>query len=338
MIANPPAPGPDSGDRAGTGLEERASARASDPLRIAFLGPRGTLTHAALQTLALAGHADLAAKSSVSLAIDALRTDQVDAAFVPLESSIEGSVPATLDELVRGAPVVITHETYLPVSFDLLAKPGTQLINIRDVATHPHAEAQTRDWRAKYLPTANVTLIGSTALGAQGTAEGLYGSAIAHPSAGRRYGLSSIACDIADNPGAVTRFVMLRKPGPPPPPSGNDRTSIVAYLRKDRVGALLEILSECSSRGINLTRIESRPTKSSIGQYCFFLDCEGHVHEERVGDALAAIYRSCAEVRFLGSYPRGHGGAYSAARGLLDSDFVTSRRWLDRIRAGLHGV
>jgi len=141
-----------------------------------------------------------------------------------------------------------------------------------------------------------------------------------------------LAHDIADHRGAVTRFVLLTRAGTPPPASGNDRTTLVAYLRADHAGALLEILTEFASRGVNLTRIESRPTKERIGQYCFSIDCEGHIAEERVGDALAALKRVCADVRYLGSYPRRDGALDAVSRGRTDADFVGSRDWLARVR------
>ena len=275
--------------------------------RIAYLGPEGTFAHAAVGRVAGARTAELVPMANVSLAIDAVRDAGVDGAVVPLENSVEGAVPATLDELANGAPLVIAEEVYLDVAFDLMARPGTVIGDIRTVATHPHAEAQTRQWLNAQLPHAEVVLVGSTAGGAQAVAAGEFDAAVGAAVAGRLHGLATVAADIADNPGAVTRFVLLVRPRPPVPASGNDRTSLVAYLRADHSGALLEILTEFATRGVNLTRIESRPTKGRIGQYCFSIDCEGHLGDERVGDALAALRRICADVRYLGSYPRRDG-------------------------------
>jgi prephenate dehydratase len=300
-------------------------------LRLAFLGPIGTFTHAALLTLEIASCAELIPMASVILAIDAVRSGAADGAFVPLENSVEGAVPATLDELASPTPLLIAEEAYLPVVFDLLAKRGARLDRVRTVATHPHAEAQTRRWLNANIPQARIVLVDSTAAGAQAVAAGRFDAAIAHPAAAQVGQLSSLAHDIADNRSAVTRFILLKKNGVMPASSGNDRTSIIAYLRNDHAGALLDILAEFASRGINLTRIESRPTKSRIGQYCFFVDCEGHVADERVGDALAAVRRVCADVRFLGSYPRRHGTTAAIAVGSRDSDFVAARRWLAAI-------
>ncbi|HSY14634.1 MAG TPA: prephenate dehydratase [Jatrophihabitantaceae bacterium] len=305
---------------------------ANTPLRLAFLGPAGTFTHAALLNLPVAENAKLLPLATVTLAVDAVRTGQADGSLVPLENSVEGAVPATLDELAGGDQLVIAEETYLPVIFDLLAPAGTALADIRTVATHPHAEAQVRRWLIENLPAARVALVGSTAGGAEAVSLGQFDAAIAPTVSGQLYGLSSLAHDIADNPSGVTRFVLLTKPGTPPAPTGNDRTTLVAYLRDDHAGALLEILSEFATRAVNLTRIESRPTKSRIGQYSFSIDCEGHIADERVGDAVAALRRVCADVRFLGSYPRRDGEQGEVARGRTDDDFAQARSWLEQIR------
>ena len=301
--------------------------------RLAFLGPAGTFAHAALRALPVAEGAELLPMANVTLAIDALRAGQADGALVPLENSVEGAVPATLDELAGGEPLVIAEETYLPVVFDVLVRPGSTLSDVRTVATHPHAEAQTRRWLMTNLPDAKLAHVGSTAGGAQAVAAGEFDAAVAPEVAGELYGLTSLAHDVADNHGAVTRFVLLTHPAPPLAPTGNDRTTLVAYLREDHAGALLEILSEFSNRAVNLTRIESRPTKSGIGQYCFSIDCEGHIADERVGDAIAALHRICADVRFLGSYPRRDGTLGAIPNGRSDADFADARAWLDSVRS-----
>lgn len=302
------------------------------PPRLGFLGPAGTFAHGALRTLPIAQSANLVPYPSVTLAIDAVRSGDADGALVPLENSIEGAVPATLDELAGGEPLVIAEETYLPVVFDLLVRPGTALAGVHTLATHPHAEAQVRRFLHHTLPAVEVALVSSTAAGAQAVATTEYDAAIAPPVAGELYALEVLAHDVADHRGAVTRFVLLTRAGPPPPATGNDRTTLVAYLRADHSGALLEILTEFASRGVNLTRIESRPTKERMGQYCFSIDCEGHIADERVGDALSALKRICADVRYLGSYPRRDGALDAIPTGRADTDFVGSRDWLARVR------
>jgi prephenate dehydratase len=300
-------------------------------VRYAYLGPAGTFAEAALRTLP--DVVDTLPQPTVYAAIDAVRSGTADAAVVPLENSVEGSVASTLDELATGAPLRIAREVLLPVSFSLLVRPGTTAAAVRTVATHPHAEAQTRGWLRAHLPDAEVAFTGSTAGAAMAVGAGTYDAAVAAPIAGRHAGLAALAEDIADNPGAVTRFVLLTRPGPPPAPTGADKTSLVAFIRDDHTGALLEVLAEFAIRGVNLTRIESRPTGEQLGRYCFSVDCEGHLADARVADALAALHRVCADVRYLGSYPRG--GPAEPPRlppGRDDAAFAAAARWLAGLR------
>jgi prephenate dehydratase len=174
---------------------------------------------------------------------------------------------------------------------------------------------------------------GSTAGAALAVEQGEFDAAVAAPIAGVRANLTPLAEDIADNPGAVTRFVLLTRPGPPPPPTGLDKTSLVAFIRDDHTGALLEVLTEFAVRGVNLTRIESRPTGERLGRYCFSVDCEGHLADARVGDALAALRRICANVRYLGSYPRGGPGEPKPLPpGRDDAAFADAAAWLRQLR------
>ena len=276
------------------------------PARYAYLGPEGTFAEAALRTLPAAAKGDLQPQVSVTAALDAVRRGEADHALVPIENSVEGSVSATLDELAVGDLLMVTREVLLPVSFALMARPGTGLHQVRRVATHPHAAAQCRRWLTTALPDATVVPALSTAAAAAGLADGSanHDAAIAAPIAAERYRLEVLARDVEDYPDAVTRFVMVSRPGEPPLPSGHDKTSLVAFISDDHPGALLEVLTELSVRGVNLTRIESRPTGEGMGRYCFSIDCEGHVDDARLGEALSGLRRVCPDVRFLGSYPR----------------------------------
>ncbi|HYT10329.1 MAG TPA: prephenate dehydratase [Mycobacteriales bacterium] len=308
------------------------------PARFAYLGPEGTFAEAALRTLPAAAGGTPLPQPSVHAAIDAVRTGEADAAVVPLENSVEGSVATTLDELATGDPLVITREVLLPVTFALLARPGTTADGVKTLATHPHAEAQTRRWLREHLPAVEAHFTGSTAAAAVAVAHGEYDAAVAAPIAGVRNRLVALAEDIADTPGAVTRFVLLIRPGRPPEPTGADKTSLVAFIRHDHTGALHEVLTEFAIRGVNLTRIESRPTGERLGRYCFSIDCEGHVADARVGDSLAALRRICADVRYLGSYPRGGPGEPPRLPpGRDDAAFADAAAWLARLRDGGHG-
>jgi prephenate dehydratase len=292
-----------------------------------YLGPEGTFAEQAARLLAPGD--ELRSAVSVHAAVNALRTGTVDAACVPVENSVEGSVPATLDAMAESKPVLAVAETVLPIRFSVLVRPGTGAADVRTVATHPHAAAQVRCWLGTHLPDATTVLTESTSAAAVAVAEGQADAAVCAPVALRHYPLAELASEVHDRNDAKTRFLLLRRPGTVPPPTGMDRTSLVT-IAVDRPGALLEVLAEFALRGINLTRIESRPMKASLGEYQFFLDCEGHVAEDAVGDALAALHRRCSWVRFLGSYPRS-----GAPRPGPDPDgFTAAQDWLTNVRAG----
>jgi prephenate dehydratase len=306
------------------------------PARYAYLGPEGTFTEQALRSIPAAAHAELQPCPTVTVALDAVRNGEADGAVVPIENSVEGSVPVTLDELATGEPLMITREMTVPVAFSLLARPGTAPHDIAVVATHPHAAAQTRRWLALHLPDAEVVHASSTASAAAAVADPASGwdAAIAAPVAGEHYRLATLAKEIGDNPDAMTRFVLVSRPGPPPPRTSADKTSLVAFMREDHPGALLEILEQLTMRGVNLTRIESRPTGAALGDYCFSIDCEGHVQDARVGEALMGLRRVCADVRFLGSYERHDGKPASVRPGTTDAEFADASAWLARLRGG----
>jgi prephenate dehydratase len=306
------------------------------PARYAYLGPEGTFTEQALRTLPAAAKADLIPCPTVTVALDAVRGGEADGAVVPIENSVEGSVPVTLDELATGEPLMITREMTVPVAFSLLARHGVAADDVRRVATHPHAAAQTRRWLALHLPDAEVVHTTSTAFAAFMLTQPDPGwdAAVSAPVAGDHYRLATLATGIGDNPGAMTRFVLVSRPGPPPPPTGRDKTSVVAFMRDDHPGALMEILDQLAMRGVNLTRIESRPTGAALGNYCFSVDAEGHVADARVGEALMGLRRVCADVRFLGSYERHDGVAPDIRAGTTDAEFDDAAAWLARLRNG----
>ncbi|MEI7779193.1 MAG: prephenate dehydratase [Actinomycetes bacterium] len=300
----------------------------------AYLGPRGTFAETALRLLPAADGCEHVAFASVGLALAAVRRGEVAGALVPIENSIEGSVPSTLDDLASGDQLQIIDEVTIPVRFALIARPGTELASVKTVATHPHAEAQTRGWLYGFLPGVTLLPALSTAAAVQRLAEEPqpYDAAVAAPLAAELYGMQVLVEGIADNDEASTRFVLVSNPGPLPSPTGADKTTLFLYIREDHPGALLEILTEFAVRGVNLTRIESRPTKRALGDYYFSVDVEGHVADERVGEALMGLQRVCADIRFLGSYAR-HDGKNSHVRiGTSDENFRAAREWLGQIR------
>ena len=303
-------------------------------MKVAYLGPRGSFADAALRTLPWAASADVVPAVSVQAALTMVRSGDVDTALVPLENSVEGSVTVTLDELAYGEPLVIVDEVVLPVTFALVAAPGTSLGDITRLATHPHAQAQVRGWLAANLPDAVVIPALSTAAAAAALLEDPrpYDAAVAQAITAEIYGLDVLADNIGDTDEATTRFVVVAKPGAIPPSTGSDKTTLSLFMHQDQPGALLAILNEFAVRGVNLTRIESRPTRKALGDYYFSIDIEGHVDDARVAEALMGLHRVCLDVRFLGSYPRHDGKAPVLRPGVTDQDFAEANDWLRQLK------
>ena len=332
----------------------------------AYLGPEGTFTQMALAAWAPSQGAVHRPCGSVDQALALLRSGEVDGAMVPIENSVEGGVSATLDALASGDPLVVTAEVLVPITFVLAARPGTPLSAVRAVGTHSHAWAQVRGWMGEHLPDAAYVPTLSTASAAEGLAfhgdpdgdpeagpggrhggpaagtghgpttgeRPAYDAAVCAPVAASNHGLEVLAEGIGDNAAAVTRFVMVARPGRLPERTGADKTTLVLFQREDHAGGLLELLEQFAVRGINMSRLESRPTKASMGSYCFSIDIEGHVLDERVGEALLGLKRVCAEVRFLGSYPAAHGAAVQVSPQTTDEAFGSARAWLRSLRNG----
>ena len=272
-------------------------------IKYAYLGPAGTFTEAALLKIA-ASDDQLIAYANVTAALDAVRKGEANKALVPIENSVEGVVARTLDELASGEPLVITTETTLPVTFSLMTLENKDPKDIKSIATHPHAESQCRSFIAKNYPNAQVIETASTAAAAKGLNKGDYDAAIGAAIAAKNYQLKIIAEDIGDNTNAVTRFVVVEKPGKSPAATGKDRTSLAVFIAIDHAGALLEILNEFAKHQVNLSFIQSRPTGSQLGHYHFIIDAEGHVDDKPVAAALAGLKEICEDIRFLGSYPQ----------------------------------
>ena len=272
-------------------------------IKYAYLGPAGTFTEAALLKIA-ASDDQLIAYANVTAALDAVRKGECSKALVPIENSVEGVVARTLDELASGEPLVITTETTLPVTFSLMTLENKDPKDIKSIATHPHAESQCRSFIAKNYPNAQVIETASTAAAAKGLNKGDYDAAIGAAIAAKNYQLKIIAEDIGDNTNAVTRFVVVEKPGKSPAATGKDRTSLAVFIAIDHAGALLEVLNEFAKHQVNLSFIQSRPTGSQLGHYHFIIDAEGHIDDMPVAAALAGLKEICEDIRFLGSYPQ----------------------------------
>ncbi|AFM19699.1 prephenate dehydratase [Mycolicibacterium chubuense NBB4] len=305
---------------------------------IAYLGPEGTFTEAALRAMETNGLippardggatavTPIATDSTVG-ALAAVRAGAADFACVPIENSIDGSVSPTLDSLAAGTPLQIYAELTLDVSFTIAVRPGTDLAHVATVAAFPVAAAQVKRWLAEHLPDAQLLPANSNAAAAQDVAAGRADAAVSTALAARHHGLDALAEGVVDEVNARTRFVLVGPPGPPPKRTGADRTSVV--LRLDNVpGALVSAMTELAVRDIDLTRIESRPTRTELGTYLFFLDFVGHIDDDSVAEALRALHRRCADVRFLGSWPTGD------VAGAAPPEMDEAAAWLERLRDG----
>lgn len=327
------------------GVDITTASEPDQPMRrFGFLGPEGTFTEAALLQVPGAREAERIPMPSVPSVLAALRAGEVDAAVVPIENSVEGGVTATLDAVASGDELRILQEILVPIQFTLVAPEGVSLEDIRSLSTHSHAWAQIRGWIEENLPGVDYVPGSSTAAaavafldGSGGTRkEGVgYDAAVCSPVVVERHPeLQVLAENIGDNSNAVTRFILLARPSTPmPQPTGSDKTSVVVPLWEDRSGALLEILEQFATRGVNLTRIESRPTGTYLGDYFFSMDIEGHIMEDRVADALMGIRRMCPRTRFLGSYPKAEPRTTAVPGQHSDAAFIQARSWMENLRA-----
>ncbi len=282
------------------------SDRASGPPRIGFLGPPGTFSEEALLS-----EPDLAAAEVVPLptfpdVVAAVEAGQTDLGFLAIENSIEGTVNTNLDALVFERDLLIVREVVLVIQQNLLAPPGTQLEEIKRVVSFPHATAQCRRWLHAQLPGVEEVAAASTAEGVRmvGEEKPDATAAIGTRLAASLYGLDVLASDIEDHDDNATRFVLVARPEHGiPEPTGHDKTSIVCFQFDDKPGSLHGILGQFSARNLNLTKLESRPTKKGLGDYCFIIDLDGHVDDEVVADCLRDLHATLPAVKFLGSYP-----------------------------------
>jgi prephenate dehydratase len=272
--------------------------------RVAYLGPAGTFTETAARLIT--GTDDTDALLPCSDIIEVLRSvEGIRAArgVVPIENTLEGSVTATLDALAFDTDLLIHGELEIPVNLVVAGVPGIRLAEVGAVHSHPIPLSGCRRWLASTVPDAERVLSTSTARAAEEVAGlGVGHVAIVNPLAADRYGLEILARDVADRTANSTRFVVVGRHVPAP--TGWDKTSIVVFIETNQPGALLKLMEIFAERDLNLTKIESRPTKAELGEYCFFLDVEGHLADERVGDALAAVKRTHRDVKLLGSYRR----------------------------------
>lgn len=294
--------------------------------RVGYLGPEGSFSHEAVRTLT-----DMTPVGFTTFAdiLSAVSQGDVTYGLVPLENALEGTVSAVIDGLVFDHDLVIQREVILPIRLELLARPGVTLAEVTSVRSYPHALGQCRTYLATLAASIDQSL--STSQAAREVAESTEPwAALASPLAGELFGLTSIARDIEDHPGNATKFVLVGRDDVAAP-TGHDRTSIVCFQDADQPGSLYGILGRFAARDINLTKLESRPTKRGLGDYCFVIEFEGHIADDVVADCLADLQAHLVRVKFLGSYP-----VTGAAAQEKRDDVLSARRsaaqWISELR------
>ena len=268
--------------------------------RVAFLGPAGSFTEQAATSHA--PNATLVPLESIAAVAAAVESTTADEAVVPIENSLEGAVTETLDLLIHESTLFVRHELVLPIEHCLLAKPGTKPDEIEVVYSHPQALAQCRGYLGRNLPgVRRVASLSTAAAVKEMQAAALVAAAIGNRRAAALYDAEYLAKGIEDDPNNVTRFVVLAPTDHQP--TGSDKTSICFDFDHDAPGILHSVLLEFASREINLAKIESRPTRRTLGRYIFLLDLEGHREDARVKEAIASVRSQVSTFRIFGSYP-----------------------------------
>ncbi|MCX8530164.1 MAG: prephenate dehydratase [Rhodoluna sp.] len=271
-----------------------------------YLGPVGTFTELALAQVPEAKGANWHPVANVQEAIDSVISGHSARAVIPIENSIEGGVSATLDALAATEGIRIFGEYLVPVTFNLVAAPGVAIKDVVTVATHPVAYAQTHKWLAANLAGHAYLPATSTAAAAAGLlhADSIANAAVAASTITDHYKLKVLAKNIGEYKNAQTRFIQIGLAGKAPAATGRDKTSVIIEMPNDRPGALLELLEQFAVRGVNLSRIESRPIGDKLGRYRFNVDAQGHIEDAAIAEALKGLHRFSPKVQYLGSYPR----------------------------------
>ena len=309
---------------------------ASHLQRIGFFGPFGTYTEQALLTQADLASAELVPYRNVPDVLDAVENGSVDAGFVPIENSIEGTVNFTQDALIFDYELLIQREVVLDIEHCIVAPKATTLGDVSVILSIPVATAQCSAYLRTNLSNAEIHVANSTAdaarLVGERSAAGEKGlAAIAPRNAAKLYGLEVIASDIADHAGNQTRFVLVGR-NDVPAATGHDKTGIVVFQRADEPGSLISILQEFAARRINLSHLSSRPTKAGgLGDYCFVMYADGHISDELVADALRDLHAKQGGVKFLGSYPAAGEHAHTA-REHADARWKDADDWVNLLR------
>ncbi len=307
----------------------------SDDDSYAYLGPAGTFSEAALRQVPQARGKNWVPLNNVAEALAAVADGTVAGAVIAIENSVDGGVSATQDALATMPGLRIQGEYLVPVQFVLVARRGTTLAQVRTVNAHPVAYAQCLRFLQRELPGHGHIPSSSNVAAAASLLEAEHAdAAIAPPGITELYPLELLAENIGDNDNAVTRFVLVTRDRSLPERTGADKTSLIVELPADAPGALLDLLEQFSTRGVNLSLLASRPIGDALGRYRFVIDLDGHIHDERVADALLGVRRFSPKVIFLGSYPRADAERIEYHQKYDDTVFVQAREWLQAVLSG----
>lgn len=306
---------------------------------VAYLGPAGTFTEEALWRLVEGlGEITPLPVDSPSEALNAVREGHADWAVVAIENSVDGAVTSTSDAFLEAPGVQVYGEVELPISFAIMTRPGFSLIDATRFSTHPVAHRQVRRWLNQNLPSVEYLAATSNAAAAQAVAEGKADVAAAPLRAADLFGLEVHATGIADLATARTRFVLAGPTGVPTPRTGDDRTSVVFQLPNE-AGTLVGALHEFAYRGVDLTRIESRPTREEANTYNFYVDLVGHIDDIPLAEALRSLWLRATTVTFLGSWPRyrAEGSGVVPSVTMDPARLAQAEQWVRAARTGVLG-
>lgn len=301
-----------------------------------FLGPAGTFTEAALAQVPEARGQRWRPVRNVGEALADVVDGRSDAAMIAIENSVDGGVSTAQDALATVPGLRIVGEYLVPVEFVLVGRRGSTLADVSLISAHPVAYAQCLQWLTATLPAHAHIPAASNVASAVGLIDGTSDAdaAIAPPGILEHHDVELLASGIGDNAKAMTRFFLVSRTVAPPPPTGADKTSLIVELPDDHPGALLEMLEQFATRGINLSLLASRPIGDEIGRYRFVIDADGHIQDERMADALLGLRRFSPRVTFLGSYPRADRQVVHYPDRYSDDVFVEARDWLRGILSG----
>ncbi|MGO2110688.1 MAG: prephenate dehydratase [Pseudoclavibacter sp.] len=320
-------------DRTGVPVEPGAPGVPTET--ISYLGPAGTFTESALRIAPQAQGHHWKPVNNVGEALSDVTAGRSRAAMIAIENSIEGGVTASQDALATIPGLRIEGEFVVPIRFSLAVRPGTSIADVRTLAAHPVAYGQCRRWLTAnipahtHLPAASNIASVSSVFPAEGEEHAVADAAITTPNIRDHVDVGIVAEGIEDNSNSRTRFALVGMRRTVPERTGADKTSLIVELPDERPGALMDMLEQFATRGVNLSMITSRPIPERVGSYRFVIDVDGHIADARVADALRGLRRFSPHVIFLGSYARADGRQVDVNQAYTDGHYAEADGWFD---------